>query len=85
MEKIPLSSIRVQFPMYGDFTDDQLLSAVRKKYYADIPMGKFASMIDYDTERERLQKETTDEMSLLDQIRAGLSKSMFDVAPAQVS
>ncbi|MBK8106022.1 MAG: hypothetical protein IPK42_10775 [Betaproteobacteria bacterium] len=80
MEKIPLSSIRVQFPMYGDFTDDQLLSAVRKKYYADIPMGKFASMIDYDTERERLQKETTDEMSLLDQIRAGLGKSMFDVA-----
>lgn len=53
-EKIKVSDIRAKFPMYADMTDDQLLSAVRKKFYADIPLKQFTARIDYDTERERL-------------------------------
>lgn len=48
MEKITMSSIREQFPMYADVPDDQLLIAVRKKYYNDIPMGQFVQRIQFD-------------------------------------
>jgi hypothetical protein len=53
MDKIKVSDIRAKFPMYGDMSDDQLLSAVRKKFYADIPMGDFVKRIDYDTDRAK--------------------------------
>lgn len=79
MDKIPLSSIRAQFPMYGDMTDDELLIGLRKKYYADIPMGKFSSMIDYDTERTRLQNGITDEMTFVNRLTAGVGKAGYDV------
>lgn len=48
MEKITMSSIREKFPMYADVPDDQLLIAVRKKYYSDIPMGQFVQGIQFD-------------------------------------
>jgi hypothetical protein len=54
VSKIKVSDIRSKFPMYGDMTDDQLLIAVRQKFYSDIPMKDFVKRIDYDTERERL-------------------------------
>ncbi len=79
MEKIKLSSIREQFPMYGDMNDDQLLIALRKKYYADIPSAQFYSRIDYDTQREKLNKELTDSMSTTDRLLAGAGKSMTDI------
>ncbi len=61
MTKITMSEIRSKFPMYGDMTDDQLLSGIRRKYYPEIPMARFAQMVDYDTERERLQGEVADQ------------------------
>lgn len=60
-EQIKLSEIREKFPMYGDMSDEQLLSGLRKKFYADIPMEKFVSRIDFDTTRKRLQEEAANE------------------------
>lgn len=79
MEKIKLSSIREQFPMYGDMGDDQLLIALRKKYYSDIPAAQFYNRIDYDTQREKMGKELTDSMSTTDKLLAGAGKSMMDI------
>jgi hypothetical protein len=75
MEKIKLSAIRQQFPMYGDMSDDQLLIALRKKFYSDIPPGQFYSRIDYDTQRI----DPTAGMSGLDKFRAGIGKSFADL------
>jgi hypothetical protein len=80
MEKVKLSSIRAQFPMYGDMSDEQLLSGIRQKFYADIPMQKFAGMIDYDTQREALGAEITDSMGMGGRLLAGIGKGMADVA-----
>lgn len=51
MEKVKLSQIRAQFPMYRDVDSATLLGALHKKYYSDIPRDKFLTAIDYDTER----------------------------------
>ncbi len=75
MEKIKLSAIRQQFPMYGDLSDDQLLIGLRKKFYSDIPPGQFYSRIEYDTQRI----DPTEGMSGLDKFRAGMGKSFADV------
>jgi hypothetical protein len=79
MEKIKLSSIRQQFPMYGDMSDEQLLIALRRKYYSDIPPGQFYNRIDYDTQRDKLNKELTDSMSGTDKFLAGMGKSFADI------
>lgn len=78
MAKIKVSEIRAKFPMYDDLSDDQLLSGIRSKFYADIPMPRFAAMIDYDTQRQALQKEITDEAGVIDNARAGFGKAVTD-------
>lgn len=75
-----MSDIRAQFPMYADVPDDQLLVGIRRKYYSDIPADKFASMIDYDTERQRLGQEVTDSMGTVGRLTAGIGKGMTDIA-----
>lgn len=79
MDKIKVSEIREKFPMYGDLNDDQLLIALRKKYYSDIPPSRFYGNIDYDTERERLNKELTGSMSTTEKLLAGAGKSFVDL------
>jgi hypothetical protein len=79
MEKIKVSEIREKFPMYGDLNDDQLLIALRKKYYSDIPPARFYGNIDYDTERERLNKDLVGSMSTTDKLLAGAGKSFNDL------
>lgn len=79
MDKIKVSEIREKFPMYGDLSDDQLLISLRKKYYSDIPANKFYSNIDYDTERDRLNKELVGSMSTTDRLLAGAGKSVTDL------
>ncbi len=79
MEKIKVSEIREKFPMYGDLNDDQLLIALRKKYYSDIPAARFYGNIDYDTERERLNKDLVGSMSTTDKLLAGAGKSFVDL------
>lgn len=71
-----LSEIRAKFPQYGDLSDDQLLIGLHKKYYSDIPMGKFAQMVNYDTNKP----DPTDGMSGVDKFRAGWGKSVVDLA-----
>jgi hypothetical protein len=79
MDKIKVSEIREKFPMYGDLSDDQLLISLRKKYYSDIPANKFYSNIDYDTERDRLNKELVGSMSTGEKLLAGAGKSFSDI------
>jgi hypothetical protein len=80
MAKVKLSAIREQFPMYADLSDDQLISGIRRKFYNDIPIAKFAGMIDYDTQREALGREVTDSMGAGGRLAAGIGKGMTDVA-----
>ncbi len=75
MEKIKLSDIRAQFPMYGDLSDEQLLMGLRKRYYADIPAGKFYDRIDFDTQR----MDPTAGMSGTEKFLAGVGKSFVDL------
>lgn len=79
MDKIKVSEVREKFPMYGDLNDDQLLIAIRKKYYPDIPANRFYGNIDYDTERDRLNKELVGSMSTTDKLLAGAGKSFVDL------
>ena len=65
--------------MYGDLNDDQLLIALRKKYYSDIPPARFYGNIDYDTERDRLNKDLVGSMSTTDKLLAGAGKSFVDL------
>jgi hypothetical protein len=80
MAKIKVSEIRAKFPMYDDLTDDQLISGIRQKFYSDIPIQKFAGMIEYDTQRRALGAEVTDEMGMGGRLLAGVGKGMTDVA-----
>lgn len=79
MDKIKVSEVREKFPMYGDLNDDQLLIAIRKKYYSDIPPSRFYNNIDYDTERERLNKDLVGSMSTTEKLLAGAGKSFNDL------
>lgn len=74
-----MSEIRAKFPMYGDVSDQELLSAVRNKYYSDIPLGRFVSSVDFDTDRERLQKELLGSMSGTEKFLAGVGKTFVDI------
>lgn len=74
MDKIKVSDIRAKFPMYSDMEDDQLLIAIRRKYYPDIPAAKFYSRIEYEA------PDATEGMSSFDRLRAGVGKGMTDAA-----
>ena len=76
MSKITVSSIREKFPMYGDVSDEQLIGAVRRKYYADIPMNEFVKRIDFDTERAKLSPLS--DMSEPRKFVAGYGKAAAD-------
>ena len=75
MEKIKLSQIRAQFPMYADVSDEQLLMGLRKKFYSDIPPAKFYDRIDFDTQR----MDPTAGMSTGEKFLAGVGKSFVDL------
>jgi hypothetical protein len=70
-----LSDIRAQYPQYHDLSDDQLLIGLHQKFYADIPIGKFTQMVNYDTNKP----DPTDGMSGLDKFSAGAGKALVDL------
>lgn len=72
MEKIKMADIRAKFPMYSDLSDDQLLIGIRKKFYADIPMGEFTKRIEYAA------PNVSDDMSTFDRAASGFGKSIVD-------
>lgn len=73
-DKIKLSFIRQKFPMYKDVPDDQLLIAVRQKFYPSLSARDFYSRVDYDANRPN----PTDGMSAFDKFMAGAGKSVAD-------
>lgn len=77
MPQIKVSDIRAKFPMYSDLSDDQLLSAIHRKFYSDIPIGQFAKQIEYDTQRESLGKEAA--RGGWDAALAGAGKAVADI------
>lgn len=78
MNQVKVSEIRAKFPMYGDMSDEQLLGAVRRKFYAEIPMGEFVKRVDFDTERARLNP--TNDMNGFETTLAGYGKGGADLA-----
>lgn len=77
MEKIKVSDIRAKFPMYADLSDEQLLIGIRKRFYPDIPMPRFAALIDFDTQRDALGKEVVGDTNTF---LAGAGKAFTDLA-----
>jgi hypothetical protein len=75
MEKVKLSSLREQYPMYADLNDDQFLIGFRKKFYSDIPASKFYNRIEYDTQR----MDPTEGMGTGEKFLAGLGKTFVDL------
>ena len=45
MAQISMSEVRQRFPQYSDVSDEQLLEALRRKHYADIPPDQFNKMV----------------------------------------
>lgn len=78
MEKIKVSEIRAKFPMYEDMPDEALIGAIRRKFYADIPMNQFVQKIDFDTEKERLNP--VKDNSFFQNALIGVGKGMTDLA-----
>ncbi len=79
MERIKMSDIRAKFPMYADVPDDDVLIALRQRFYRDIPPGEFYSLIDYDTERDRLRKQQLEGMSGTQKVLANVGAGMMDL------
>jgi len=75
---IKVSEIRAKFPMYGDMSDEQLIGAVRRKFYSDIPMVQFVKRIDFDTQRASL--DPTKDMGAIETAAAGYGKAGVDIA-----
>ncbi len=74
MDKISIPEIRAKFPMYADMEDDQLLIAIRRKYYPDIKPAQFYSKVEYTA------PDPTEGMSEFDKLRAGVGKGLSDAA-----
>lgn len=75
MEKVKLSSLREQYPMYADLSDDQFLIGFRKKFYSDIPASRFYNRIEYDTQR----MDPTEGMGTGEKFLAGMGKTFADL------
>lgn len=59
MPQVTMSQVRKQFPQYDNVEDDQLIEAVRQKFYADIPAEQFSGMVVRDLGPK--QAQLTDE------------------------
>jgi hypothetical protein len=55
-----IKQIRAQFPQYDDMSDNDLVGAIHKKYYADIPYADFAAKVGYTSPmREKVAEGIT--------------------------
>jgi hypothetical protein len=50
-QQIKMSDVRRQFPMYDKVDDEQLLEAVRQRFYPTIAPEQFGTLVERDTER----------------------------------
>lgn len=74
-DKIKISQIREQFPMYADLPDDKLLQGLRRKYYSDLKPGEFYSRIDFED-----ALDPTADMSWGEKLLAGYGGAVTDLA-----
>lgn len=51
------AEVRQKFPQYGDMTDDQLATALHKKFYADVPFDQFSTKIGYKQKPAKIGEE----------------------------
>ena len=73
MKTISVAQIRERFPMYGDVSDENLVLAVRRKFYSDIPLKQFLTAVEFEA------PDPTEGMSGTDKLLAGIGKGMTDV------
>lgn len=57
MAEITIQDVRAKFPQYDDMSDEQLGSALHKKYYSDIPQEQFFQQIGLIQSPERGLRE----------------------------
>lgn len=69
-----LSEIRAKYPQYSDMSDDALIIGLHKKFYSDIPIGKFTQKIEYDN-----ATDPTEGMNEGEKFRAGMGKAFADL------
>ena len=74
MDQISVAQIREKFPMYSGVSDDDLIIAVRKKYYPEVPIQEFVKRIKYEA------PNPTEGMSTSELFRAGMGKALADLA-----
>lgn len=78
MDKLNLSDIRAKFPDYADVPDYQLLGALHRKFYSDMPRDQFLGAINFDTNKQ----DPTAGNSFLQNVGAGIGKGMTSIARA---
>lgn len=71
-----VSEIRAKFPMYSDLSDDQLIIGIHRKFYSDIPIGKFTQKIEYDTDPAA---DPTRDMTGVERSVSGMGKALADI------
>jgi len=69
-----IAEIRAKFPQYKDVSDGELVRALHKKHYSDIPYADFLKKIDFSE-----KVNPTDGMSWIDKFLAGTGKAVSDV------
>lgn len=70
---VAVSEIRAKFPMYDKVPEDQLILALHKKYYSDIPFKDFNANILYD-----VKPDATEGMTPVEKFNAGIGKALVD-------
>lgn len=89
-----MQDVRTKFPQYNDMTDEQLATALHRKFYSDMPFDQFAAKVGFPqqtvnagdkTDRERSLGETLGDvgMSAAQGFQSGLQGLVGSVGDAQ--
>lgn len=73
-DKVRLSALRAQYPMYQAVPDEQFLLGLRRQLYPNVPLQQFTDAIDFDT-----GPKATDGMSGGEKFLAGVGKAFVDL------
>lgn len=73
MKPISIDDIRAKFPMYSDVSDENLVLAVRRQFYPDIPLKDFVSRVEFKA------PNPTEGMSTGELALSGVGKAFTDV------
>lgn len=81
-DKIKMSAIREQFPMYAEVPDEELIRGIHQRFYPQMPLHQLALKIDFDTGRDEARQRyaPTNDMGAIERWRAGVGSGMSDLA-----